>query len=200
MGKKFSTKQQNDIRQKLINIFEERLREGRPNKITIDNLVKEAGIAKGSFYHFFPSKEMLFVAVINQEQERILKKAQKISKLGGTSKKEKLKKILFIIIKEIKTHPWLQNLSGPEFEQMIQRLPQNLQAKLLNEDKLALKRLLKDLVLSPKLPLDDLLVSIEIILASASHAEDFGRHYDRAVKTMINGLVDTFFDERKDYE
>lgn len=141
MGKKFSTKQQNDIRQKLINIFEERLREGRPNKITIDNLVKEAGIAKGSFYHFFPSKEMLFVAIINQEQERILKKAQKISKLGGTSEKEKLKKILFIIIKEIKTHPWLQNLSGPEFEQMIQRLPQNLQAKLLNEDKLALKRL-----------------------------------------------------------
>ncbi len=200
MGKKFSTKQQNDIRQKLINIFEERLREGRPNKITIDNLVKEAGIAKGSFYHFFPSKEMLFVAVINQEQERILKKAQKISKLGGTSEKEKLKKILFIIIKEIKTHPWLQNLSGPEFEQMIQRLPQNLQAKLLNEDKLALKRLLKDLVLSPKLPLDDLLVSIEIILASASHAEDFGPHYDRTVKTMINGLVDTFFDERKDYE
>lgn len=200
MGKKFSAEEQKYIRQKLITIFERQLHKERPSKITIDDLVQEAGIAKGSFYHFFPTKEMLFVTLINQTQDKMVKKAQRMTSNKDITEKEKLKKILLLIIKELKVHPWLQNLSGPEFEKTIRRLPPELQKDLQKKDKLAIKDLLQDLRLTAAVPLEDLLIIIEIILSSASRSSDFGRHYDRAVKIMINCLVDGLFSERKIHE
>ena len=41
-------------------------------KATVDQLARAAGISKGSFYNFFPSKEMLFME-IREEEERLLK-------------------------------------------------------------------------------------------------------------------------------
>ncbi|AWN61230.1 TetR/AcrR family transcriptional regulator [Streptococcus sobrinus] len=195
MGKKFSIPEQKQIRQRLITIFEEKMRTGNPSKITIDSLAQEATIAKGSFYHFYPSKEMLFVDVINQEQERLIKQARKIAEAKDTSEKDKLKKILLIILKEVQAHPWLENLSEPEFEKMVGRLPKEFRDNLLKEDRLAIQKLLGDLNLDTKVPVDDLLVIIEIILSSASHASDYGHHYESASKTMINCLVDNLFKE-----
>lgn len=200
MGKKFSAEEQKHIRQKLITIFERKLHKERPSKITIDDLVQEAGIAKGSFYHFFPTKEMLFVTLINQTQDKMVKKAQRMTSNKDITEKEKLKKILLLIIKKLKVHPWLQNLSEPEFEKTIRRLPPELRKDLQKKDKLAIKDLLQDLRLTAAVPLEDLLIIIEIILSSASRSSDFGRHYDRAVKIMINCLVDGLFSERKIHE
>ncbi len=38
-------------------------------KTSLDDIVKCAGIAKGSFYQFFPSKELLFFALVDQFQQ-----------------------------------------------------------------------------------------------------------------------------------
>jgi AcrR family transcriptional regulator len=38
---------------------------------TVDQLARKAGISKGAFYHFYPSKEALFFAIVDQVEEEI---------------------------------------------------------------------------------------------------------------------------------
>ena len=67
MSKGFTNTERNAISIALIEVFEEELRFQKINKISIDDLVKKVGISKGSFYNFYPSKEILFFHVIDRK-------------------------------------------------------------------------------------------------------------------------------------
>lgn len=65
------------------------------NKVSIDDIVREAGVAKGTFYHFFSSKDDFLYDLIFQIHTRgfgrIKEVIEKISQLPSTIKREKIK-------------------------------------------------------------------------------------------------------------
>lgn len=63
MSGHFTEKQQNEIREKLFHAGIEYLKTYGVQKITVDKLVAAAGIAKGSFYNFYKSKEEFLFAL-----------------------------------------------------------------------------------------------------------------------------------------
>ncbi len=65
------------IRKRLLEIGLSVIKTKGFKKMSIDEVVKECGIAKGTFYHFFESKQMFIVEMITDCRERNLTKFQK---------------------------------------------------------------------------------------------------------------------------
>ncbi|KAF1085701.1 putative acrEF/envCD operon repressor [Sporotomaculum syntrophicum] len=66
---KFTENEKEQIRQCLLNKGKELFIKYGLDKTSIDDLVQACGIAKGSFYKFFSSKEELFYVIIQQQEE-----------------------------------------------------------------------------------------------------------------------------------
>lgn len=75
MPKIYSSDEKENIRKILIMEAERMLFHGGIESTTVDSLVKSAGIPKGTFYLFFPSKEELFLEVLvsfRSEMENVM--------------------------------------------------------------------------------------------------------------------------------
>lgn len=70
MPKPFSERERESIRGRLMALGLERFMRQGVRGLRIDELCRDVGIAKGSFYAFFDSKEALFFALADQHDER----------------------------------------------------------------------------------------------------------------------------------
>lgn len=71
MPRGFSEREMKRIRQALLDIGVERLKTTGVHKTTVEDLTSAAGISKGAFYKFFPTKEALFFNVIEIYEQRL---------------------------------------------------------------------------------------------------------------------------------
>ncbi|TDE68694.1 TetR/AcrR family transcriptional regulator [Streptococcus sp. KCJ4932] len=196
MSKGFTPEEKSAITTALIDAFEDELRFQKINKITVDELVKKVGISKGSFYNFFPSKEILFFHVVTNIQQKLITEIVSIVNKKQQPNKKKLKLILLLISERLQNYPWIHELDGVEFEKVLRKLPQNLKETLISQDIIDVENILEQLHLESTIPTSRLVVMIQIILFSTIRAKDFGKQYNNALKTIIDSLVDNFFDEK----
>lgn len=66
MPKIFTEAQKAEIRIALLDAGQQALEQKSYKRVAVDELVQAAGIAKGTFYHFFPSKEAFFYALLQR--------------------------------------------------------------------------------------------------------------------------------------
>ncbi|WP_340084204.1 TetR/AcrR family transcriptional regulator [Siminovitchia sp. FSL H7-0308] len=71
MAKKFTEEEKRFIRQKLLTEGKRLFEVHGLQKTSIGELTKKAGIAQGTFYQFFSSKEELYFDIIEQEEQAI---------------------------------------------------------------------------------------------------------------------------------
>jgi AcrR family transcriptional regulator len=71
MPKIFRDQDREAIRKSLIEAGREQFRRYGLKRTPVDDLAREAGIAKGTFYHFFESKEDLFLEICDDEEKRL---------------------------------------------------------------------------------------------------------------------------------
>ena len=69
---RFSSKEKTTIKERLFNAGERLFVQYGIRKVTIDDLTKAAGIAVGSFYSFFESKESLYLEINIKKQNDLL--------------------------------------------------------------------------------------------------------------------------------
>ncbi|WHY78633.1 TetR/AcrR family transcriptional regulator [Neobacillus sp. WH10] len=103
-------------------------------KTSIDDIVNACGIAKGSFYTYYSSKEELFYAVLRKEEEV---KNKIISEIMQESlpPKELLIRFFELSFKTIEQNPFLQSLyQRGEYERIVKRLPKELLDNHAKED------------------------------------------------------------------
>lgn len=82
-------------------------------KITIAELAREAGIGKGSFYQFFDSKEELFLAV-QEQQEDAFKAALERELDRATCGRQAVRTLLSATATRLQEHPFLRLLVDPQ--------------------------------------------------------------------------------------
>lgn len=196
MSKGFTYDEKTAITNALIEAFEEELRSQKINKITVDDLVKKVGISKGSFYTFFPSKEVLFFHVVSNIQQKMITEIISIVNRNKKTSKEKLKLILLLIADKLQNYPWLQELEGGDFDKVLRKLPEDLKESLTSQDIIDVQNILEQLNLESSIPVSRLVVIIQIILSSTTRAKDFGKNYNIALKTLFDILVENFFNEK----
>src|SRR5690625_6936170 len=75
MAKKFKKAEKDYILTELVERGADLFRRYGFKKTTITDITKEVGIAQGTFYHFFKSKELLYFTILEKEEE-ILKRSE----------------------------------------------------------------------------------------------------------------------------
>ena len=126
MPRSFTEKEKEKITEALIKTGMEKFGRYGLKKTTIDEIVRDAGIAKGSFYQFFPSKEALMFACI----EHLEKEIRENDIYPLMSRKETAGNILeelFNVEFELsEKYPLLSILDNPqEFEILFRSVPED---------------------------------------------------------------------------
>src|SRR5699024_12065615 len=79
-------------------------------KTSITDITKKVGIAQGTFYNFFNSKELLYFAILELEENKLTKQLLEINFSKESSAKEIMKQKLQKLIKVMKTNEIISEL------------------------------------------------------------------------------------------
>lgn len=124
MPKAFSRAEKSKIRAQLMRIGLEHFARGGVRAARVDDICREVGIAKGSFYAFFQSKEDLFMTIADERDEQ--HKADMMDWLhsAGTDQRAVLGGFFDFMLERIDTDPVLAIVRDiGEINHLIRRVP-----------------------------------------------------------------------------
>jgi AcrR family transcriptional regulator len=123
MTRGFSAKEKEHIRRRLLDRGKEHFERFGVRKTNVADLAREAGIAKGSFYLFFESKEDLFLT-INEEFDQQLQKEAALQLEQSRNPKETFKEFLLYVFDLFDSDPMLKlAVNKEEFESLSRKIP-----------------------------------------------------------------------------
>lgn len=159
-------------------------------KTSIDELVKEAGIAKGSFYAFYPSKEILFFDVINGCHNNIQNLiVERVKQLGYDFTALDIAELLFESYKQFDNPIFVRLFSGGEMEYLMRKLPDDIVTAHQQQDDIALKLLLEHLAIDDELTVNRLSAALRAAFLTIFHKREIGEEYfDDVLKTLLDGI------------
>ncbi|SET46857.1 transcriptional regulator, TetR family [Oceanobacillus limi] len=123
MAKGFTDQEKKQITDQLIREGKRLFSTYGVKKTSIGQLTKAVGIAQGSFYQFFSSKEVLFFEILEIEEAAIKQKLMDEFDLQNITK-QSFKEMLLYSLELIEEHPIVKSLFYQEdVEQIIRKLP-----------------------------------------------------------------------------
>ncbi len=93
MPKIYSVEKRQEIVNQLMMVGLELIRQNGIKKMSIHELTKRVGIAQGTFYNFFNSKEMLVYALADSYQQSIKDKLEEIIQTKGYLERNDLREL-----------------------------------------------------------------------------------------------------------
>ncbi len=161
-------------------------------KTSVDQLSAEAGISKGAFYHFYSSKELLFLEVLSNWHQQVFEKAGSfITSHGELPPDELAKESLKTALGMFLYRPVARFLLN-ERDELLRRVPPEARSDLYRSDEEIVKRLIDICGVPLKLPLETAVGIVRVLLMSAIHADEIGPAYDSAVHALIDSACAQF--------
>ncbi|WP_164491813.1 TetR/AcrR family transcriptional regulator [Staphylospora marina] len=141
----FTREEKERIHRKLLEAGRELFGRYGFRKTSVAELTREAGISQGAFYLFFPSKELLWFAVLEREEEEIkqtLMEKTENSRLGGKALVEHL---LMTGLRLVGENPVLRRVyEDEEWERMFRKLPPEVLEEHQKKDEDLMIRILRE--------------------------------------------------------
>ncbi len=135
MPKAFSDKEKLIIRQKLLEEGKKLLERFGVQKTTVEEITRAAGISKGSFYLFYPTKEEFFFEIFESIEKEYRARIFKDVFQDGLPGRESFKRFLENAFHQIDNTPLLQGIvNQSDFEYLMRKLPEEKIAAHLNRD------------------------------------------------------------------
>lgn len=169
--------------------------------LTIEDITQATQMAKGSFYHYYSSKEIFLYEVIKRNeiyfyQNMLLEISKKIK---ANNKKEK-EEITQVFIKYFLEEECLFAYLMPEDQEyLLRRLPDEVTKKEMNKSQANYQMISEMLNLKNKednyATLSYLMEGLQAILRSSSTYGEAGRK--RAAAKIVNAIADFFMEEQK---
>lgn len=194
MPKIFSEQEREIIRIKLLNAGIEELENKSYRSIAIDSLAAKVGIAKGTFYHFFPSKEAYFYAVMQFVKEKNRKELKELL-LCEKIQKDEIVSCLYHRYTKIKTV--YDFFSPEEMKIIVRKLPNGDEA----DDSVAFAEwICENLSVSEKEKKAKVIVNMCNIMAMASSNRDMLEPcaYEETILVFCNTIADYIFREERE--
>ncbi|MCX6025563.1 MAG: TetR/AcrR family transcriptional regulator [Chloroflexi bacterium] len=124
MPKAFTEREKQLIRRRLLSVGDRQFSAHGLKKTSIEDLAEAVGISKGAFYIFYPSKEALFMDVVEQAKLRFRQEILAAVDLPGSSPRVRLLAVLKKAFSLVKTIPILQFFTGNDYDLLIRRIPE----------------------------------------------------------------------------
>ena len=123
MPKTFTEQEKKIIRNDLIQKGRELFSKYGLKKTSITELTKAAGIAQGTFYNFFDSKEELYFEILELEESNSERFLEEILKSSHSSK-EAIREIIKGTFELFETNPLLRRIyDSRDYELLVRKLP-----------------------------------------------------------------------------
>lgn len=105
-------------------------------KTNVEDLTRAAGISKGAFYKFFPSKEVLFFEILEELENEMRKTFFSELLVPGHSPRESFRAKMKSALAFIDENPLMGKISSEEMNHLFRTLPkEKLEAHSQNDDR-----------------------------------------------------------------
>lgn len=104
-------------------------------KTTVSDLARSAGVAKGSFYLFYASKEALLSSILQEEETDLRREVREQMARPYRSARDRFAHFLRLHFQSLDAHPLLRTLRDPvELEALFRHLPPDALAQAQTND------------------------------------------------------------------
>lgn len=147
MPKAFSKSEKKVLKNKLLNTGQELFSRYGLKKTTIKELTQSIGISPGAFYSFFNSKEELYFAILEKEEEKIQNDVLDSKLLEGKVSVSDFKKFLLNSLQAADNSNILKSLyqNKEDYQQLMRKLPAEKIQEHIKHDKDKLDPLISNL-------------------------------------------------------
>lgn len=160
-------------------------------KTTVDELARSAGISKGSFYRFHPSKEALFFHTLEEYQKRLFQGLAKTVHERNLKGRNGLAEAIWYLFSEVKDS-FLTTLMHPEEMSLLLRgLPEEIVSSHQQLDTDTTRVLLEALSFrETSVNAHIFSTALRALAMTLMHRTIIGEeNFDEALKLLIRGLV-----------
>ena len=162
-------------------------------KTSVEQLTNAVGISKGSFYKFFPSKELLFFAMLEDIHTECFAVAQ--ASLRETAAQSPADRVAEAILAACR---WLSETQALVFvendaEFLLRRLPNEIKAAHYHDDETHIRALLEGGGLQPKGGIALAAAAIRGLILTVSHQEQIGALYPQVLDILVRGVCRELF-------
>lgn len=196
MARGFSEREKEVIRTKLMDAAEVCWRKYGLKKTSVDELVSMASISKGAFYHFYPSKEHLFMDAFDRIDQRV--KAEMFDRLQNTAgnPKDTFRSVAALLFNEASKAPWILNMNEGDLELLVRKLPPERVSIHLNNDDDTVLELIRVLGIDPGVDHKIISGAMRAVFLTLLHKQEIGGDiFDDVTAYLLDAVTDKLFGE-----
>ena len=178
------------------------LAEGRRCAVTVgmrmtsvEQLTEAAGISKGSFYKYFESKEMLFLAVLEDIHTEVYQVARDALEAGRDLPPEDCAAETLLAACRCLSETGAMRFLEVDAADLLRRLPPRLKAEHYHDDETHIRALLEESGLSPRGGTELAAATVRGLVLTVSHREQIGEQYPKVLETLVRGACRELFGE-----
>ena len=154
-------------------------------KTSVDQLTKAVGIAKGSFYKFYESKEMLFFAVLEGIHSELYGVAdQALSETASLPTSERVAKAILAVCKRLSDTGDMIFIEN-DAKLLLQRLPEEVKKVHYHDDETHIRQLLEKYDLVSKCGTSLAVATVFGLILTVSHKEQIGELYPQVLELSL---------------
>jgi len=197
MPKTFSDSERAYIRKRLLEEAQACLAHFGMRKTTVDELVKRVNIPKGTFYLFYPSKELLFFDVFcalhDELQADVLRR---VEELQGNSNADTVTELIFQLYKQVDATFLYSFAASGDLELLVRKLPPEIAKAHAQKDDFSMEKLLS---LLPGVLVEGNIkifsAALRAIFCTMPHRREIGEDvFDDTIRVMLRGVVIQLFE------
>jgi AcrR family transcriptional regulator len=193
MPKAFSEAERERIRSKLIVAGKRLINKVGTRLLVVDDIAGEAGISKGSFYSFYPSREDFILSVFESWETEYRDALVRQVNEGEKTARERIERFFLGTFEILEREPGLARLGMKEIQTIIERLPPERIAAHQTADNRVLEETFGRWVADGFLSTDVAIAFrglVPALFSIAIHKEDFPpESYWPAVKLISEALA-----------
>ncbi len=198
MPKPFSENEREHIYERLLEAGRECWERYGIRRTSVEDLARRAGIAKGTFYLFFPGKELLFMAVLEDSHKKIKERLMEVLVAGEGSPRERFVSSVTKLYHEIKQNKWLVSLmsSDDEYRYLLRKLPgEKIEQHIVGDDE-DTERFLQLFGVADTVDVKAVSAALRGLFFLLLHREEVGEdRLDSAFRLLLEGLALRIFKE-----
>ena len=162
-------------------------------KTSVEQLTKAVGIAKGSFYKFYESKEMAFFAVLESIHSELYGVAdQALHRNGGLPPSERAAEAVLAVCRRLSDTGDMVFIEH-DAKLLLQRLPDDIKNVHYHDDETHIRLLLEKYDLMPNRGISLAAATVRGLILTVSHKEQIGELYPQVLETLVYGACRELF-------
>ena len=191
MATAFTAEEKEVIRKKLHKVAKECLQRYGVKKTTVDQMAVMVDISKGSFYNFYPSKEMLFFTVLEEYQIDVMNRLTE--QLGMETKIDtnRLVQLLYDFYQDFRYSFMYTIFKNHEMELLVRKLPKEAITNHHLIDDRMVKKIVSRINIRENVSVEIVSALFRTIAMTILHIEEIGEEqFDTTLKLVIQGVME----------